>query len=214
MSTEILFLLIFFIFAVLQGIGQKRRQAERQGQPPPTDAVEGDAPTGGRERISPQPRERSRVEPFDRTAVPSRDRGRPPLRERPPVQARERAGGTQQPREGATSSEGLVPKDIWGEIMGLARGELEPPKPVEKPVPSRTPPAESREGAVRRKPSAASVLRKATPPVAPVKSELAEDDSRFRKSVREGLFGDGSARELRKAIVLREVLGPPLALRE
>jgi hypothetical protein len=51
--------------------------------------------------------------------------------------------------------------------------------------------------------------------VAPVPSELASAVAlTFRKSVRAGLFGDGSARELRKAMVLKEVLGPPVALKE
>jgi hypothetical protein len=239
MSTELLFLLIFFIFAVLQGIGQKRRQAERQEQPTPSDAGEGDAPTGGRERASPTPWERSRVERPDRTAAPPRERGRPPLRERAPAPAYERPGGTPQPREGATSSEGLVPKDIWEEIMGLARGELEPPKPPRRPEPSRTPPPPEEpaweEVAPRRvatpdpsrqpsaavpvpKPSAAAVLPVSKRPprrtLTPLLDESAVSGPQGRSRVREDLFGDGSPRELRKAIVLREVLGPPLALRE
>jgi hypothetical protein len=37
-----------------------------------------------------------------------------------------------------------------------------------------------------------------------------EEDTRVRKR----LFGSGSAADLRKAIVVKEVLGPPLALRE
>ena len=228
MSTEILFLLIFFIFAVLQGIGQKRKQAGRLGQPPPTDAGEGDVPTGDRERISPRPRERPRVEPSHRTSAQSRETDRPPIRERAPAPAYERPGGTQQPRGGATSSEGLVPKDIWEEIMGLARGEMPSPDPVPTPVPARPSPAESRagavprtagaesrEGAVPRKPSSASVVRRSAPPVAPVPAEGASvPPFGTRRGVRAGLFGDGSPQELRKAIVLKEVLGPPVALRE
>jgi cell division protein FtsN len=239
MSTEILFLLIFFIFAVLQGIGQKRRQAERQGQLPPTGEGEGDAPTGDRERISPRPRERPRVEPSQRTPTRSRETDRPPLRERAPAPAYERPGGTQQPREGATSSEGLVPKDIWEEIMGLARGELETPKPPRQPEPSRTPPPPKEpaweEVAPRRvatpapspRPSAAAPTTKppaaaaaSTPkrpprrPLSPVFEEGAVSVPRERSRVREELFGDGSPEELRRAIVLREVLGPPLAFRE
>jgi hypothetical protein len=34
------------------------------------------------------------------------------------------------------------------------------------------------------------------------------------RAARSPLFGDGSVEELRKAIILKEVLGPPLSLRE
>ena len=207
MDSGILFLLIFFVFAILQGIGQKRKQAGGLGQPPPTGTGEDGAPGQGGERSQAASRERAEAGRRERVQVAPRERLEPVWRERVQVTPRPK----QQPER---SSEGLIPGEIWEEILGLAGGGPAPPKPVEEPVPSRTPPAESREGAVRRKPSSASVLRKAAPPVTPVKSELAEDDSRFRKSVREGLFGDGSTRELRKAMVLKEVLGPPLALRE
>jgi len=33
-------------------------------------------------------------------------------------------------------------------------------------------------------------------------------------SIREDLFGSGSPEELRKAIILKEVLGPPVGLRD
>jgi len=206
MDSGILFLLIFFVFAILQGIGQKRKQAGGLGQPPPTGTREDGAPGQGGERSQAASRERAEAGRRERVQVASRERAEAGRRERVQV--------TPRPKQPERSSEGLIPGEIWEEILGLAGGGPVPPKPVEEPVSSRTPPAKSREGAVRRKPSSASVLRKAAPPVTPVKSELAEDDSRFRKSVREGLFGDGSTRELRKAMVLKEVLGPPLALRE
>jgi hypothetical protein len=209
MDSSILFLLIFFIFAILQGIGQKRRQVD-QGQPPPTGTAEDDVPGQGGEMVRSPPRERAEAARRERVQVSPRERAEATRRERvqpapQPTQQRER------------SSEGLIPGDIWEEILGLARGETMPrPKPPAAPVPpSPPPPAESREGAVPRKPSAASILRRAAPPVAPVPSEAASAvAAQTRRGVRAGLFGDGSARELRKAVVLKEVLGPPVALKE
>ena len=209
MDSSILFLLIFFIFAILQGIGQKRRQVGDQGQPPPTGTGEDGAPGQGGERSQAASRERAEATRRERVRVAPRERAEATRRERvqpapQPTQQRER------------SSEGLIPGDIWEEILGLARGETPRPKPPVEPVPPSPPlPAESREGAVPRKPSAASILRRAAPPVAPVPSEAASAvAAQTRRGVRAGLFGDGSARELRKAVVLKEVLGPPVALKE
>jgi hypothetical protein len=218
MDREILFLLIFFVFAVLQGIGPKRKQDGKQRGQPPTGTGEGGAPGQGRERSQAASRERVEDARRDRVQTAPRSREGFPAasRERPEAAARERAGAASRPeQQPVRSSEGLIPGDIWEEIMGLARGGTAPAKPADEPAPSRKSPPESREGAVARKPSPASVLRRPSPPVAPVPSEPASAViSRSRKSVRTELFGGDSARDLRKAIVMKEVLGPPVSLKE
>jgi hypothetical protein len=41
-----------------------------------------------------------------------------------------------------------------------------------------------------------------------------EESAPPRRESRSPLFGDGSVEELRKAVILKEVLGPPVSLRD
>lgn len=246
MDSEILFLLIFFVFAVLQSIGQKRKQAGRQGGQPPAGEEEGSATSQGLETS--QGRERAQAASRERSEAVRGERAEAERRERVQVTPQRGSGAPPRTKGPERTSEGLIPGDIWEEILGLARGEAAPPTaPGERP-PSSPPPPPAREEAEPRwpaKPRGEGPARRPAPqraegrtrwtPVsvaaepsvppraleemvprrvrpAPVPSE--QPDSRPGKSVRAGLFGDGSARDLQKAVVLKEVLGPPVALRE
>lgn len=221
MDEGLIFWLIIFAVAILQGIGQrKKKPGQRPGQP------------GGRRvprQGSPDSRDGAVTRP-DRTATAS---------------PRRQAGG------GAEGSEGLIPADVWEEILGLARGQppakrqpppepeeraaeeaegfeegrsydeeaLEPsatpaprpqprlapsvrPAPSPKPAPAPRPVPSARPAPARRPESVAS------PVFQPGASPSGESP------LRDDLFGSGMPEDLRKAIILREVLGPPLALRE
>jgi hypothetical protein len=145
----------------------------------------------------------------------------------------------------------MVPKEIWEEILGLARGE--PPKPrTAEPGPSPSPPrpeAETLEEippfearslepleVERDRPPSREQGRAARPgsgyskalsprePSSPQRADaLVASARRAPLSDRTGgrgrrlkgdLLGDGSPEDLRKAIILTEVLGLPLALRD
>ncbi len=114
----------------------------------------------------------------------------------------------------------ILPADLWEEITGAMR--LPEPEPVEEtPLPEREPVRTSRK-------------RQPDPSVHPIHSthpEYGTDPSERTASVQHGLgsltdtlelrasvtrdqLGLGDREALRKAVILHEVLGPPLALRE
>ena len=114
----------------------------------------------------------------------------------------------------------ILPADLWEEITGAMR--LPEPEPVEEtPLPEREPVR------TRRK-------RQPDPSVHPIHSthpEYGTDPSERTASIQHGLgsltdtlelrasvtrdqLGLGDREALRKAVILHEVLGPPLALRE
>jgi len=121
----------------------------------------------------------------------------------------------------------MLPGDVWAEILGLARGEPRraepeaPPPPEVEPVPiSRG--EELREERPRDFPASHGAE------VALHESKRSDFESRLAITrtplpdlkaeggggVLAGLFGSGSPEELRKAVILKEVLGLPLSLRE
>ena len=114
----------------------------------------------------------------------------------------------------------ILPADLWAEITGAMR--LPEPEPVEEtPLPERDPVRTSRK-------------RQPDPSVHPIHSthpEYGTDPSERTASIQHGLgsltdslelrasvardqLGLGDREALRKAVILHEVLGPPLALRE
>ena len=116
----------------------------------------------------------------------------------------------------------ILPADLWEEITGAMR--LPEPEPVEEtPLPEREPVRTSR----KRQPDP-------DPSVHPIHSthpEYGTDPSERTASIQHGLgsltdtlelrasvardqLGLGDREALRKAVILHEVLGPPLALRE
>ena len=114
----------------------------------------------------------------------------------------------------------ILPADLWEEITGAMR--LPKPEPVEEtPLPEREPVRTSRK-------------RQPDPSIHPIHSthpEYGTDPSERTASIQHGLgsltdtlelrasvardqLGLGDRKALRKAVILHEVLGPPLALRE
>jgi len=225
--TEVIFVLIFIAFSVLEGVGRKRKTQQKgaPGKPP-----------------VPRPAPRPRREPAEAGGVRGTDRT-------PPVRA---------DRGGQEGSEKLIPKDVWEEILGLARGTPPAPRKVDpEPDPSRPrprredetleeiPPFEARtlepvdfederpvsrpermpvpagrdrgEGSATRKRS--GLQRSGAEAVAAAKARMPgpvepSEKRTARSGIRADLLGDGSTEDLRKAVILTEVLGPPLGMRE
>lgn len=228
--VELIFVLIFIVFSVLEAVGRKKGARRKGGPGQSPDPGTGERPGRGE---------------------PSRS-GRPSSFSRPPE--REEAG--------SRSSEGLVPEDVWEEILGLARGtptRAEPthradtaPEGRELPSPEgesleEIPPFEARsleslearpepDRRIRDHSGARDQDRKRDrkaelPPVpgskvrgmpAVAEAEIGSGEGvaalprRKPKGgrVRQEIFGDGSLKELRKAVILREVLGKPVGMKE
>lgn len=219
MDEGLIFWLIIMAVAVLQGVGRKKKQG---GQP-------GQKPMG-----SPRPRP---AQPRPRATLPGDVEGTSSV---PSTRA---SAGSGESEEVGSSSEGMIPQDVWAEILGLARGEPQPPPP-RRADPDALPPAEEevvsrsfdevpeerrsrvdrpRETKARAVPSshlADAPLHQTRPE--DFESRLAADrrppppepEQGETPAARSRLFGGGSPGELRKAIILKEVLGPPVGLRE
>lgn len=209
--AELIFVLIFIVFSILEGLGRKAKAEAKKrggaGQAPgaPQRRSTGNREGGGR-----------RVERVD-------------------------AGVSGPgPAKGQDSSEGLIPNEVWEEILGLARGT----PPAKRPPPGEAPVPETRGGPSRREDETLEVIPEfearslepvdapptvsASPParvrersdsrVAPLPSALkgapAPRGRLDGSGLRSRLFGSGSEEELRKAVVLQEVLGPPVGMRE
>lgn len=258
---QLIFVGIILLFAVLEAVARKNKQRQGQGEGVP------EAPDREPEVALPRPRPaptrgtvpRSHDEDpsFDEAAKGDEGRMRP-------EPAAERAAPLgQEDAITRTSSEGLIPAELWEEIQVLARGgqpqELERPKPVpaQKPAPARRPKAPGRPPApapAHRKTAPASrtgtlapsrpAVRKpvqtpshgpeapatveGTPdhPVhlshaafgTPVVSRAGSPEGVVRRSaagpesVRKLLVGGRAS--LRQAMILQDVLGPPVSLRD
>ena len=130
-------------------------------------------------------------------------------------------------RPSGSSSEGMIPADIWEEIAGLARGRLPEPTPTPEPEPAPEPveylPRRSVERIPARPvethrvhrahagygtdPSSREALGAGRPRSAAV-GQLSRDARTVRRQLRGGAAG-----ALRQAVILQEVLGPPAAMR-
>ena len=234
MDEGLVFWVILLAVAALQAISRKKRKPGQPGQKPPGLARPRPSPPQARERVT------ASSGPTQASSRPDQD------------------DGDEEP------SEGMIPQDVWAEILGLARGDPQraepdpPPEVVPIPASREEMPREGqlREESPRQERSAAStapreepvrvasrqfpsshganaVLHQSKPgdyesrlavsrsPPGDYESRLAVSRSPARDSgegetvgIRAELFGSGSAGDLRKAIILSEVLGPPHALKE
>ena len=187
---ELIFFAIIIFFSIIDSIARtrKKRQAERTGQ------------TG---RMPEEWDEPDELPTYD--DVPSYD---DPY-EMAPYEARTPSGGS-----APTSSEGMIPSDIWEEIAGLARGRL--PEPEPEPLPVEIEPIPPRPVARHRvhrahaefgtDPSSRSPSKEGA--IDPLRVTLSRDARAVRRQLR-----SHSRSALRQAVILQEVLGPPAATR-
>jgi hypothetical protein len=213
--AEFIFIAVIIALTMAEGVGRRRKRA---GKGPL-----GQTPTAGK--------------------PPGPTREAPPrtVRRAPPPQPASSGGvGSED------TSEGLIPADVWDEILGLARGEAKRPVPpsstpeaaveteersVESLEPRREPQREPRREPrpeipvlAGEDPGRVGSPRRVEPDVPAGRSRFAvapaiqvtEEGRKTgeKENLRRKLFGGDSPQYLRKAIILKEVLGPPLALRE
>ncbi len=242
-DSGLFFWLIIFAVAILQGIGQRKKKA---GRKPGAGTLPGPGPSRPRPAQVPAQRPDQRPDQRPQQGLPE-----------PSSQPISASAGEVPSKGKDGSSEGMIPSEIWEEILGLAQGKpprSEPdavpredegliPVPTDETGGAGSPteqeawqerPGETRPAAVapqrgtRAPPSerafpashgAEAALHKTKP--SDVGSRLAVSASPDPttgagegRSRAAGLFGGGSPEELRKAIILKEVLGQPLALRE
>jgi hypothetical protein len=210
---ELLPFLVLIGIGVMNAIAQKKKKEQRMGRKPGAPP----RPPRGEGRFPSEPPDATRTPPLARPGADS--------------------------EEEEDSSEGMIPADVWEEILGLARGQPASTKPKGRPAPTEAEEPErleTREVAqvpmetveareVRPAPKARvfpeSHGARAALHTAPAEdfesrlgvekaSALEAEEGEERPRVRVELFGDGSKEELRKAVVLTEVLGPPLSVRE
>lgn len=197
--AELIFFAVIILFSILESVARQRKQREAErGEGEEDDDV--------------------------RAEVPRRDRD---------VHGREE-------RTSEEPSETMIPADIWEEIAGLGTTREEEPEPDPvpegRPAPQRPEPAPQPVPAPRPepRPSPASptpipgtrdahVVHRAHAEYGTDPSERtpsAEDwrpserDNRNAKRVRAMLRGSEGADALKQAVILREVLGPPAAMKD
>jgi hypothetical protein len=209
---ELIFVLIFIVFSVLEGMGRKKK-AQRQGgagmvppSRPRSDQREGETGSVPETVVA-------------SVAAPSAD-------------------STTEP----DASEGVIPEDVWSEILELARG-TPPPTPAPEPKPPEEPVEESswdrgiREAQLVEERPETQVTslesleaRTDVAQVMPDRDRVSPSSEKIPaqrvavpllgkarssgSSALQELFGDGSVKELQKAIILQEVLGPPVGMKE
>jgi hypothetical protein len=150
---QLIFVGIIILFSVLEAVARKGRAAQGGGEGVPLP----EEPEARRPRPRPRPPSEPRTGsvPHSYDEDPSFDdaaRG-DEGRLRPEAAAARAAPIGEESAPARTSSEGLIPAEVWEEIQGLARGErpetqkapaspAPPPMPTPTPTPSR--PSESR----------------------------------------------------------------------
>lgn len=212
---QLVFIAVLILFSILDAVAKKKRQQQME------EAEEG-APEGAREEAewAPLP-----------GADPHRD-GRPGA-SLPPYAGSYRGQGGDAP----STAEGMVPADIWEEIGALARGEPVPEPEPASDVPSeppRTPGPGERPELPARIPTTSPIRREqvgryevGSHPVHASHADYGTDPSQRAPSMapRSGAPGrrarevraalvEGGPEAARRAVILQEVLGKPLAYRD
>lgn len=223
---QLIFVGIILFFSILEAISRRGRDrggagtSSRDDWPPPSELPQ-----------VPEPRRAESPPPMS-DRLPTYDE-EPSFDDR--IEAESGRPGGRRAREG---SEGMVPDDVWEEILALARGggprrAPRPGQPRVPPAPPRAPvPAPRRPAPPARRPVRAPLPK--TPPSVPepvhpvhlthpkmgtpMKGRLTHLDEAaappVRRDVRAALrIVSGGPASLRKAVLLSEILGPPAALR-
>jgi len=188
---ELIFFAIIIFFSVIDSIARSRKKNRQQG---------GSLPAPGEPGQWEWEEKEDEEEPYSYEAEASY--------EAPPNAPNKPAPGK--------SSEGMIPGDIWEEIAGLARGRVPAPsRPAPRPVeieviperPVETHRVHRAHAGFGTDPSTRA--RSAEDDLDPLAKSLSADAAAVRRQL-----SSGNAHQLRQAIVLQELLGPPAALRQ
>ena len=211
---ELIFFAVIVLFSILEAVAKRRKQREDGG-----DEGETWVPAPVERQPRPKPERRPRVE---RGSSSSTDRGMP-----------ERGAGREE------RSETMIPADLWEEIAGLASGQTPRHRPEPRDMDTEEArslepleverieddirPVRSYTGArVPTKVDAHPVHRShvgyGTDPSKRAPSEQdwrpAVRGNRNAKRVRAMLRGSEGTDALKQAVILREVLGPPVSMKD
>ena len=220
---QFIFIGVIVLFSILDGIAKKKKREAQQAQqaqqasyePTPEEADWQWEPAGeDLQSYDAAPSVGDYVEDDD--GIP----GEPLPRYTQPYGSQ-----PQQPASPAGGAQGLIPKDIWEEIAALAAGRPPPqpapapqppqayvvPAPVEAPRPTRGPDRPEHRAHLAHAKYGTAVSSRLQPMDRPEMHQEA-GLSREIRSVRRLLAG-GSG-DLRKAVILQEVLGAPVTLRD
>lgn len=223
---QFIFIGVIVLFAILDGVAKKKKREAQKAQkaqqaqqaqqtsyePTPEEADAQWEPAG--EEL--QSYEAESSSGGDDDGIPGE-----PL----PRYTQQYASHPQQPAPAAGGAQGLIPKDIWEEITALAAGgaapEPEPqpqqpylvpaPAPVEEPRPTRGPDRPEHRAHAAHAKYGTPVSERLQPMDRP-EMHRGPGLSPEIRSVRHLLAG-GSA-SLRQAVILQEVLGSPVTLRD
>lgn len=218
---ELVFFAVIILFSILEAVAKRRKQGEAGEEG--GDEGESWTPAPVERQPKPKAERRPRIERGSASSS-STDRGMP-----------QRGAGREEP------SETMIPADLWEEIAGLATGQTPRRRPKAEPEGMHTEEARSLEpleverieddirpartytGA--RVPSSAdahpvhrSHVGYGTDPSKRAPSEqdwrAAERGNRNAKRVRAMLRGSEGTDALKQAVILREVLGPPVSMKD
>lgn len=198
---ELVFFAVIILFTILEAVAKRRKQSEAGEEG--GDEDESWTPAPVERQPKPKAERRPRVEGG---ASSSTDRGMP-----------QRGAGREE------RSETMIPADLWEEIAGLATGTPRSKPKRAEPGGMHTEEARSLEPLkVERIADAHPVHRShigyGTDPSerAPSKEDWrpAERGNRNAERVRAMLRGSEGTDALKQAVILREVLGPPVSMKD
>ncbi len=231
--SQLLILLIFAAIAVLEGAGRRRKAGPPRPRPPAEPSPPARRETGASRRASPPVGGTGEGEPRSSEGVLPEELweellGLPPRRRTPPPEVAtggREGGGRGETPEGKEETPPIEARSLEEEPFpppearplggkpehGRERGVMGPwvqPDPLAGTAPV------SLEETPRRMASLTAGSGTRAPFAPPSPPSFPTGVGPERATPRARLFGDGGGADLRRAVLLREVLGPPLALRE
>lgn len=204
---ELIFIAIIVIFSVIDSIGRSRKKKRQAGG------------SGEASRLPEEQEWEDEPETYDQE--PSYDDRYGTEKEPAALPGYTQPYGSSSggARTTRTSSEGMIPSDIWEEIAGLSTGRT-PARQAEPPPPP--PPLPVEVESIPRRPVETHRVHRAhvgygTDPSSRARSEqdgldplarsMSADVKKVRRQLRQGRHA------LRRAVILQEVLGPPASIR-
>lgn len=196
---ELIFFAVIILFTILEAVAKRRKQ--REGGEEGGDEDESWTPAPVERQPRPKAERRPRVE---RGSSSSTDRGMP-----------KRGAGREE------RSETMIPADLWEEIAGLATGET--PRRRPEPRDMDTEEARSLEQLDVERSADAHLVHRSHRGYGTDPSERAPSEQDWRptqrgnrnaKRVRAMLRGSEGTDALKQAVILREVLGPPVSMED
>ncbi len=213
-AGAVVWILIFLVLAVVQGVGQKRKEMEKENVPKPEREPVGAGASRGRTRAPSRPLPRtSPEEDSSEGMVPSEiweeilGLARKPESRPTPLERGSRPEPPERPRRDATSR-GAGPAEETASFEALSV------EPVE--VREDRPRARSRvrEAARIQEPSLEAVMSAEILTSRHAAGKGTRRRAHRGRRIRRDLLGHGSSQDLQTAMILTEVLGPPVSLRK